>query len=93
MYLIVLNFDMDSLNRFFVDDVVKKAQVQIEQSMMYPFKRIDTFSYIGDENINVVHCVLEMQRLAQKLSWFEEALLDSKLLRVESIEDLTVSIK
>lgn len=92
MYLVVFYFDVNKLKNELGNDYLDISQAQISEHMIYPFTKLDIFSYIGDESISPVQCVLFVQKLSNKLGWFSRCIQDARLLRIESNEDLMLVI-
>ncbi|MGX2951481.1 hypothetical protein ACWIYZ_08595 [Ursidibacter arcticus] len=93
MYLIVFHFDVEKLKNELGNDYLNISQAQISENMVYPFTKLDTFSYMGDESISPVQCVLVIQNLSEKLNWFSRCIFDARLLKIGSNEDLMLAIK
>lgn len=52
------------------------------------YKRKQRSLYFGDENTNAVHCVMTVQKLSEKFTWFHSCVSDIRMLRVEENNDL-----
>lgn len=48
--------------------------------------------YFGDETMNAVKCVLAVQALAKKFTWFSTCIKDIRMLRIEENSDLLPAI-
>lgn len=92
MYLMVFHFNFDLLQQELGKSHIEYAQEQIMKKIPYSFTQLDTFSYIGDEMINTVQCVLAIQYLEKELVWFRRCLTDARLLKIDSNEDLIIAI-
>lgn len=44
--------------------------------------------YFGDDTVNAVTCVLAIQDVTRKLSWFGPSVRDERMLRIEEFNDL-----
>ena len=44
--------------------------------------------YFGDESVNAVTCVVAIQTVAQRLSWFTPSVREVRMLRIEEFNDL-----
>jgi virulence-associated protein VapD len=71
----------------------KKAYREIKDALgKHGFERQQGSVYFGDENVTSVTCVLAVQDLAYKFSWFAEAVRDIRMLRIEEHNDLSIAI-
>lgn len=45
--------------------------------------------YFGDDTVDAVTCVLTIQKLSKKYTWFSTCIKDVRMLRIEENNDLT----
>ncbi len=56
------------------------------------FKRQQGSLYIGNDSISAVECVLAVQELSKRFSWFAPSVGDIRMLRIEDNNDLKPAI-
>lgn len=86
MYAILINLDADSLLEHEKQNNVNQ-QIKIymiENGFIWKQGNI----YFGNENITVVSCVVVIQKLVQKYSWFSTCVKEVRMLRIEENTDL-----
>ena len=86
MYAILINLDADSLLEHEKQNNVNQ-QIKIymiENGFIWKQGNI----YFGNENITAVSCVVVIQKLAQKYSWFSTCVKEVRMLRIEENTDL-----
>jgi virulence-associated protein VapD len=95
MYAIVFDLDTDKLKALYYNTSWNNAYKDIEKVLVKEgFKRQQESVYFGDKDkINVVSCVLAVQKLAKQLTWFSESVKDIQMLRIEENSDLGKAIK
>ena len=50
-------------------------------------------TYFGNESINAVTCVMAAVDLSQRLPWFANPVRDSRMLRIEELNDLMPAVR
>ena len=86
MYAILINLDADSLLEHEKQNNVNQ-QIKIymiENGFIWKQGNI----YFGNENITAVNCVVAIQKLAQKYSWFSACVKEVRMFRIEENTDL-----
>ena len=86
IYAVLIDLDADSLldheKQNNVDQQIKIYM--IENGFIWKQGNI----YFGNENITAVNCVVVIQKLAQKYSWFSACVKEVRLFRIEENTDL-----
>ena len=86
MYAILINLDTDSLLEY---EKLNNVNQQIKTHMTengFIWKQGNI--YFGNENITAVSCVVVIQKLAQKYSWFSTCVKEVRMLRIEENTNL-----
>jgi len=93
MYAIVFDLDTQILQQVYPNSSWNNAYTDIRNYLTargFEWKQGST--YFGDETIDAVRCVTTVQRLAKKFTWFEPAVRDIRMLRIEENNDLMSAI-
>ena len=89
LYAISFNLDTDQLkNIYYPQSSWQNAYGDIK-NILTPlgFDRNQGNIYFG-KDINAVQCVLAIQKVSQKYSWFKPCISDIKMWRIEEVNDL-----
>ena len=86
MYAVLIDLDTDSLLEYEkLNNVNQQIKIyMIENGFIWKQGNI----YFGNENITVVSCVVVIQKLVQKYSWFSTCVKEVRMLRIEENTDL-----
>ena len=91
MYAIVFDLDIEKLKTHYPNDSFKNAYAIIQKELEnFGFKRQQDSTYFGDRNkVTVVDCVLAVQSLSKKHSWFKPSVKDIRMLKIVDNDDLS----
>lgn len=93
MYAIAFDLDQESLSKIYGSIHYTNAYNDITRHLNeLGFERQQGSLYFGKNTINAVHCVLAVQSLAKKYSWFAPSVKDVRMLRIEDNNDLMPAI-
>jgi virulence-associated protein VapD len=93
MYAIVFDLDTESLRNTYPNPSYNNAYTDIRSYLTSRgFSWIQGSGYFGDESVDAVKCVLTVQRLSRKYSWFKASVRDIRMLRIEENNDLLPTI-
>ena len=86
MYAVLIDLDTDSLLEYEkLNNVNQQIKIyMIENGFIWKQGNI----YFGNKNITAVNCVVVIQKLAQKYSWFSTYAKEVRMLRIEENTDL-----
>ena len=86
MYAVLIDLDTDSLLEYEkLNNVNQQIKIyMIENGFIWKQGNI----YFGNKNITAVNCVVVIQKLAQKYSWFSTCVKEVRMLRIEENTDL-----
>ena len=92
MYTIVFDLDIEKLKTNYPNDSYKNSYTQIQKELeKFGFKRKQDSVYYGDrEKVSAVTCVLAVQALSKKYSWFKPSVKDIRMLRIVDNDDLSM---
>jgi virulence-associated protein VapD len=93
MYAIVFDFDTQVLEATYPNASWRNAYTDVRSYLTargFEWKQGST--YFGDDTVDAVHCVTVVQKLARKYSWFEPAVRDIRMLRIEENNDLSSAL-
>ena len=94
MYAVLFDLDTNCLNDNYEGETYHNSYKLIKNFMLANgFKWKQGSVYFGDETIDAVTCVLTVQRLAKKYSWFGTCVKDVRMLRIEENNDLLPAIQ
>jgi virulence-associated protein VapD len=94
MYAIAFDIDQERLQRHYPGNSHTYAYEQIRQVFAdYGFERQQGSVYFGDARVvSSVTCVLAVQDLVKKHSWFKFVVSDIRMLRIEEDNDLMPAV-
>ena len=93
MYAIALDLEQDTLSKTYGNPSYTNAYNDIKKVLeSYGFTRQQGSVYFGDSKVDAVRCVLAVQDLAKKFSWFSASVEDIRMLRIEDNNDLMPAI-
>lgn len=93
MYAIIFDLDIESLKNTYPNSSYNNAYTDIRNYLKARgFRWIQGSGYFGDESVDAVKCVLTVQRLSRKYSWFKASVRDIRMLRIEEDNDLLPTI-
>jgi virulence-associated protein VapD len=95
MYAIAFDLEQDTLSKTYGSPTYANAYVDIKQLLTsYGFSRQQGSVYFGDpEKVDAVRCVLAVQELARRYSWFAVSVKDIRMMRIEDNNDLKPAIE
>jgi virulence-associated protein VapD len=89
MYAITFDIDTNCLNNEYhtqsSNNAYKDIRVFMEKNN---FKWQQGSVYFGDKNVNAVSCVITIQKLSKKHSWFAACVKDVRMLKIQENNDL-----
>ncbi len=89
MYAILFDMDTNCLEEQYEGSTYHNSYKLIKDFMLannFTWKQGSV--YFGNDKIDAVSCVLTVQKLAQKYSWFSNCVKDVRMLRIEENNDL-----
>lgn len=93
MFAIVFDLDTGTLEQLYHNRSWRNAYVDVGNCLArHGFSRMQGSTYFGDESVDAVRCVLAVQELTQTYDWFEPAVSDIRMLRIEDNNDLMPAI-
>jgi len=93
MYAIVFDFDTEMLEQLYPNASWRNASTDVRDYLTargFEWKQGST--YFGDDTVDAVRCVLVVQKLAAKYSWFRPSVRDIRTLRIEENNDLALAL-
>lgn len=93
MYAIVFDLDTQILQQVYPSTSWNNAYTDIGNYLTargFEWKQGST--YFGDDTVDAVRCVTTVQRLSKKFPWFQPAVRDIRMLRIEENNDLMSAI-
>ena len=93
MYAIIFDLDTESLRNTYPSASFTNAYTDIRGFLTSRgFEWIQGSGYFGDDSVDAVKCVLTVQKLSRKYSWFKASVRDIRMLRIEENNDLLPTI-
>jgi virulence-associated protein VapD len=93
VYAIAFDMDIEALRVNF-GDPYNNAYLEIRRVLQrHGFAWQQGSVYFGDEAVTAVTCVLAAQDLARSLPWFAASVRDSRMLRIEELNDLMPAVQ
>ena len=93
MYAIIFDLDTESLRNTYPTPSYNNAYTDIRSFLTARgFAWVQGSGYFGDDSVDAVKCVLTVQRLSRKYSWFKASVRDIRMLRIEENNDLLPTI-
>jgi len=93
MYAICFDLDQEALKRHYPSATHTNAYDDICRALeKYGFARQQGSVYFGDAHVTPVTCVMAVQAVQQRYSWFAKVLTDIRMLRIEEHNDLMPAI-
>ena len=87
-YAITFDFDTSKLEHYYPGAYTNAYKEIKEELKRLGFEWKQGSVYFGNNSINAVTCVLAVQKLGQKFSWFTPSLRDIRMMRIEEYNDL-----
>ena len=89
MYAIVFDLDTDILRATYRNASWNNAYTDIRGALeARGFEWMQGSTYFGNERVTAVDCVLAVQELKREYDWFQPAVRDIRMLRIEENNDL-----
>ncbi|MGM9739049.1 MAG: virulence protein [Candidatus Cryptobacteroides sp.] len=94
MHAIVFDLDTETLKAVYPNSSWNNAYNDICSELeQHGFKRQQGSVYFGSDNeVNAVTCVLAVQALSKKFSWFKPSVRDIRMLKIEDNNDLAPAL-
>jgi virulence-associated protein VapD len=93
MYAIVFDFDTEMLKQLYPNASWNNAYTDVRNYLTSRgFEWMQGSAYFGDDTVDAVRCVRIVQRLSKKFPWFEPAVRDLRMLRIEENNDLKAAL-
>ena len=93
MYAIVFDFDTETLEQLYPNSSWRNAYTDVRSYLSARgFEWQQGSTYFGDETVDAIRCVRTVQKLAKKYSWFQPAVRDIRMLRIEENNDLSAAL-
>ncbi|MBC6429338.1 MAG: virulence factor [Cellvibrionales bacterium] len=94
MFAIALDLDTNILQQSYTGPSWNNAYGDVKRVLLqYGFKRQQGSVYFGDSSVDAVRCVLAVQELTATFEWFEPAVNDIRMLRIEDNNDLMPAVE
>ena len=94
MYAITFDLDTQTLEQSYGNPSWRNAYADIRNVLRgHGFNWQQGSVYFGDETVDAVRCVLAVQELARRHSWFTPSVTDIRMLRIEDNNDLMPAIE
>lgn len=89
VYAIIFDLDTEMLRTTYGSASHNNAYADIRNFLTARgFSWVQGSGYFGDETIDAVKCMMTVQRLNRKFSWFRPSVRDIRMLRIEENNDL-----
>lgn len=94
MYAIAFDLDMDTLRVQYPSPSYNNAYADIRAVLHeHGFEWRQGSVYFGGERVTPVTCVLAVQDVARRFTWFAASVRDIRMLRIEENNDLCPAVK
>lgn len=95
MYAIAFDLEQETLSKTYGSPTYTNAYSDIKKVLeSYGFTRQQGSVYFGNsDKVDAVTCVLAVQDLTKKFSWFSVSVEDIRMLRIEDNNDLMPAIE
>lgn len=94
MFAIVFDLDTRTLEQLYHNPSWRNAYVDVGNTLArHGFSRMQGSTYFGDDGVDAVRCVLAVQELTRSYDWFQPAVRDIRMLRIEDNNDLMPAIE
>ncbi|MDA3875698.1 MAG: hypothetical protein PF483_01270 [Halothiobacillus sp.] len=90
MYAITFDFDTDALKAEYHNPSYNNAYSEVRKVLTdeFGFAWQQGSVYFGDDTVDAVVCVIAVQTLKNRFSWFEPSVRDIRMLRIDEDNDL-----
>ncbi len=89
MYAIAFDLDTDKLRTYYPGNYPENAYAEIRRVLAeHRFEWMQGSVYYGHKDSTPVHCVLAVQDIGKRFSWFRNVVRDIRMLRIEENNDL-----
>ena len=93
MYAIAFDLDQEQLRIHYPGNSLTNAYEAIRRELeAFGFFRQQGSVYFGDEHVTPVTCVMAVQAVQKRHTWFAKAVSDIRMLRIEENNDLMPAI-
>ncbi len=93
IYGIAFDMDTEKLKKAYPNDSWGNAYNQIARVLdRHGFYPQQESLYFGNDGVSAVNCVLAVQELSKRFSWFAPSVGDIRMLRIEDNNDLKPAI-
>ncbi len=93
MYAIAFDLDTAQLQELYHATSWQNAYADIGRELnRFGFTRQQGSVYFGGDKVTPVTCVMAVQAIAVKYSWFQPSVTDIRMLRIEELNDLAPAI-
>jgi virulence-associated protein VapD len=94
VYAICFDLDTEVLQAQYHNPSWQNAHDNIKRILeRHGFSRQQGSVYFGDDTVDPVRCVLAIQDVAKECAWFQSAVKDVRMLRIEENNDLLPAIE
>jgi virulence-associated protein VapD len=94
MYAITFDLNGSVLEEMYPNPSWRNAYADVRKVLMrHGFERQQGSVYFGNDAVDAVRCVLAVQELSRTYDWFEPAVIDIRMLRIEDNNDLLPAIR
>jgi virulence-associated protein VapD len=93
MYAICFDLEQEALQRHYPSASFNNGYDDIRRVLeIFGFRRQQGSVYFGDEHVTPVTCVMAVQEIQKRHSWFGKAVIDLRMLRIEEHNNLIPAI-
>ena len=94
VYAITFDLTGSVLEEMYPNQSRRDAYADVRKVLQkYGFERQQGSVYFGNDAVDAVRCVLAVQELSRTYDWFEPAVIDIRMLRIEDNNDLLPAIR
>lgn len=89
VYAIMFDLDTETLKNTYHNNNHNNAYADIRRYLTSKgFSWVQGSGYFGDETVDAVKCMMTVQKLGKKYSWFTASVRDIRMLRIEENNNL-----
>ena len=93
MYAICFDLDQEALKRHYPGSSPRNGYEEICRVLeQHGFRRQQGSVYFGNEHVTPVTCVMAVQAVQKRYSWFGKVVSDLRMLRIEEHNDLLPAV-
>lgn len=94
MYAIVFDLDVQALEATYGDANWRNAYRDVRRALGdHGFDWQQGSTYFGNDKVDAISCVLAVQDITERFSWFAPSVRDVRMLRIEENNDLMPAVE